>query len=326
LELGRPLEQGLTKFPDEDKIESVQDRLFRIAWVESTLEVDAIKKTIKELNEVLSVWSKILASEKLSEILWSSYLSSLDAGGHPESLRLLQKVDLITCFFHHYIYAFDEFVNRKFRNSVIRCGLICERIVKRLAMGSGMREILDLPKFESKVGRLRSELEGKCEDIDDLANFLQYVYHKRTEKGAHDTTPATALIAKSCLTTVATIYLLYLQALYCVGQTIQPKDALVELVNSTISTGTTLVLSTEGSPTKPGQVIESLYRGRFFIERRTLTEIRSELAKLGYTFPTPTLFQVLRRLSGREGILLKEKRSYIQRLPPEEYFRKEIAA
>lgn len=318
-------ESELTKFPDEDMIEDVQTELFRIAWREAEPSGQEVEKTVKRLGEVLFVWTKILASEKLSEIMETFYLGTLgEAADSKEVGTVLQQIDLVICFFHHYIYAFEEFVNRRFRDAVIRCGLICERVVKRLAMASMMPQVLEIPKFEDKVGKLRSQLEGKCGVIDDLANFLQYVYRQRTARGAHDTTAATALIAKSCMTSVTTIYMLYLDVLDCVGQKVEPRNELEELVNSTISTGTSLVVSKEGRPVKPEQVIESLYKGQFLKEPKSLAEIGTELRKLGYTFPSTTLFRALGKFSGREGILLKKGKRYVQRVPPEEYFRKEI--
>lgn len=316
-------DEGLTRFPDEDKLEKIQDKLFSLAW-NPTPEKVQLEETIAELNYVLSVWSKILASENLSQILRAHYLEQLQNNSPDDTTRKLRQVDLILCFFHHYIYAFDEFVNRRFRNSVIRCGLICERIVKRIAVASQKPDVLQLQKFEDKVNRLRSLLQPRSEVIDDLANFLQYVYRQRSSKGAHDTQAATALVAKSCMITAPNIYLLYLTLLNDIGNTIEPANELVQLVNSTISTGTSLVVSQEGHPIKPAQVLESLYKTQYFKEPRTLADIETKLKDLGFAFPKMTLFNALARLCGRDGLLTKKSKTYVQRLPPEEYYRKEI--
>ncbi len=319
------INQELTRFPDEDKIEDAQDRLFDIAWNTPDPDPHAVKGVVAGLNEVLSIWSKTLASQKLSQIISSSYLSRLEEETDNERIvQALRRIDLVICFFHHYIYAFDEFVNRKFRNSVIRCGLICERIVKRLALAANKQEVLEHPKFEARVNRLRSELEGSFPEAIDLSNFLQYVYRQRTAKGAHDTRAATALIAKSCMTTAPTIYLLYLEALGHVGHPIEPKDELLELVNSTIITGTRLVLAQEGQSIRPRQVLESLYKGEYFAAPRTLAEVRRYLSTLGYNFPNTTLFGALEGLSKKEEILMKDRGAYLHRIPPREYFKKEI--
>jgi hypothetical protein len=123
----------------------------------------------------LDIWNKILASKTLSDIVVKSYLDRLEP--NEKSAPLLQKLDLFICFFHHYIYAFDEFSSRKFRHSVIRCGLICERIVKRLAVAAGHPEVLEIQKFEDKANRTNNLLQGKCSEIDHLTALLKYVYH-----------------------------------------------------------------------------------------------------------------------------------------------------
>jgi hypothetical protein len=319
------INQELTRFPDEDKIEDVQDRLYEIAWNTPQPDPQALRGVVDGIREILSIWDKILASQKLSQIISSHYLNRLEEDADGERIvQVLRQIDLIICFFHHYIYAFDEFVNRKFRNSVIRCGLICERIVKRLALAANKRDVLDHPKFEARVNRLRTELEGSFSEATDLANFLQYVYRQRTAKGAHDTKAATALIAKSCMTTAPTVYLLYLEALEHVGHKIEPKDELLELVNSTIITGTRLVLAQEGQSIRPKQVLESLYKGEYFALPRTLAEVRKHLNTLGYNFPNTTLFGALETMSRKEEVLMKDRGAYLHRIPPSEYFKKEI--
>jgi hypothetical protein len=316
-------DEGLTRFPDEDKLEKIQDSLFALAWSQTPQDLP-LDQTINGLNHVLSVWNKTLASESLSQILHTNYLDEINTTNSPDTIRRLRQVDLILCFFHHYIYAFDEFVNRRFRNSVIRCGLVCERIVKRIAVASEKPDVLQLPKFEDKINRLRSQLQARSGVMDDLANFLHYVYRQRTLKGAHDTPAATALVAKSCMITAPNIYLLYLALLNDIGNTIEPANELVQLVNSTISTGTSLVVSQEGRPIKPAQVLESLYKTQYFKDPRTLADVETKLKDLGFAFPKPTLFHTLARLCAREGLLVKKKKTYVQRLPPEEYYRKEI--
>jgi len=57
---------------------------------------------------------------------------------------------------------------------------------------------------------------------------------------------------------------------------------------------------------------------------RTVVQIQEELGKLGYTFPRQTVSDALSRLTEREGILSKKGRTYLQRQPTTEYFKKEI--
>src|SRR6266851_6466348 len=149
-------ESEFRKFPDEDKIEEIQDQLFELAWNNPTPSASAISHVLERLNWVLSIWSKTFASETLSRILHTNFLDGITTEPSvTEQLNSLRRLDLAICFFHHYIYAFDELINRKFRNSVIRCGLICERIVKRLAVATDNRDILEHQKLEARINILR---------------------------------------------------------------------------------------------------------------------------------------------------------------------------
>jgi hypothetical protein len=317
------MELEFRKFPDEDRIEQVLELLYSIAWEGRSIDSPTITQLLDRLNWVLGLWGKPLASNTLAEIVRASYLNHITSD--ETSRPVIQKLDLIICFFHHYIYAFDEFMNRKFRHSVIRCGLVCERIIKRIAVASGT-QTEQIIRFEDKVNKLKSVLEPTCSGIDHLSDLLQYVYHQRTKTGAHDYRAANALIAKSCITIAPTIYMLYLDTLGEIGFDIQQKENLLELVNSTISTGTSLIVTEEGKPVKAEQVLESLYKQRYFVSEVTLKDVENKLKTLTYSFPKPTLFKALAKLSGREQILLKKGKTYVQRLPPEEYYRKEIVA
>lgn len=318
-------ETDFRRFPDEDKIEEIQDDLFELAWNKPDATSLAISAVVDRLSWVLSIWNKTFASETLSRILNNSFLSKISlAQSTAEQIAILQRLDLAICFFHHYIYAFDELINRKFRNSVIRCGLICERIVKRLAVATGDREVLNHPKLEARINKLRAELEGRFPKVNHLANFVQYVYGERTEKGAHDTKAASAIIAKSCITVTPNIYRLYLDALERVNYPVPAKDDLIELVNSTITTGTSLVLAEEGKSIGPRQVLESLYRRQYFLIPRGLADVLKELNRLGYNFPKPTVFKALNVMAGRAGLISKRGKKYFQRIPPEEFYKKEV--
>lgn len=49
-------------------------------------------------------------------------------------------------------------MNRGFRDSVIRCGLVCERLVKRLAVADGHPEVLKILRFEDRANKVMSLL------------------------------------------------------------------------------------------------------------------------------------------------------------------------
>ena len=132
------------------------------------------------------------------------------------------------------------------------------------------------------------------------------------------------MIAKTCMSQTPTIYLFYLEALGKIGYPIPLKQELLNLVNSTISTGTTLILSQEGKSRSCAEVLESQYKQGFFSVPRSQADIIQRLGDFGFSFPRMTLSDTLRRLSGRGGFIIKRVGLYAQRLPPTEFYETEV--
>lgn len=313
----------IVKYPDEDQIEKVLDVVYSVAWENKVLTSEAEAKLLENIRWVLNIWDKnYMGNNRLSQITEKYYLSKLPTD--PNKNTLYKELDLVICFFQHYIYAFEEFMNRGFRDCVIRCGLTCERFVKRIAVADNHPEILKILKFEDRANRLMSLLEGRCDEIHFLVERMKSIYSKRTTRGAHDTGAAGMLISKSCISQIPIAYMEYLNSLEKIGYSFRCKDELLSLVNSTVSIGTTLIVTKAGKPTKPESVLVSLYRRGYFASPRTFAEVENTCKEAGYVFPKTSLWKALNTLCRQKILTKPERNCYVQRMPPKEYFAKEM--
>jgi hypothetical protein len=311
------------KYPDEDEIENILDRLRDAAWKNPTLSIDEENKLIKDFKWVLDIWhKKYLGHDRLTQVINKYYLSALSSS--QDKTTIYKEFDLVICFFQHYIYAFEEFMTREFRDSVIRCGLVSERLVNRLAVADKHPEVLELPKFEDRANKVMSLLSERIDDIHFLINRMKYAYSQRTKKGAHDTGVAGILIAKSCISEMPVAYMEYLTALERIGYKISSRDELITLVNETVSVGTTMIISERGDPIKPEQILISMYSQNYFATSRAFSEVKDALAKQGHNYPETTLWFALDELCKKKMLSRIRRGVYIQRMPPEKYFNKEI--
>lgn len=73
-------------------------------------------------------------------------------------------------------------MTREFRDSVIRCGLVSERLVNRLSVADKHPEILQIKNFEDRANKIMSLLSDRIDDILFLINRMKYVYSQRTKK------------------------------------------------------------------------------------------------------------------------------------------------
>lgn len=311
------------KYPDEDEIENILDRLRDAAWKNLTLSIGEQNKLIKDFKWVLDVWhKKYLGHDRLTQTINKYYLSPLSSS--QDKTNIYKEFDLVICFFQHYIYAFEEFMTREFRDSVIRCGLVSERLVNRLAVADKHPEVLELPKFEDRANKVMSLLSERIDDIHFLINRMKYAYSQRTKKGAHDTGVAGILIAKSCISEMPVAYMEYLTALERIGYNISSRDELIALVNETVSVGTTMIISERGEPIKPEQILISVYSQSYFATERAFAEVKDALANQGHNYPETTLWFALDELCKKKMLSRIRRGVYIQRMPPEKYFNKEI--
>ncbi len=277
----------------------------------------------KDIKWVLDVWYKqYLGNNQLIQIIDSYYLSKIKAD--KTFVPICKELDLVICFFQHYIYAFEEFMTREFRDSVIRCGLVCERLVKRIAIAYNHPEILEFKNFEIKANKLMGLLDQTIPDIQFFIYRMKYVYSKRSQKGAHDTGAAGILVAKACIGEMPIAYMEYLDILEKIGISISAKSNLIDLVNSTVKVGTTMIIAKQGDPVKPEAVLISLYTQNFFSEPQSLAKIKDAFKKQGHNPPHATLCKALETLCKKKMLTKSQRGIYVQRMPPDKFFNKEI--
>ena len=311
------------KYPDEDEIEKILDKVYNVAWKNLVLGDEEEDKLITDLRWVLDIWcKKYLGHERLTQTINKHYLSVLPVS--QDKTNIYKELDLVICFFQHYIYAFEEFMTREFRDSVIRCGLVSERLVNRLAVADQHPEVLEITKFEDRANKTMSVLSDRVEDIHFLINRLKYAYSQRTKKGAHDTGAAGILIAKSCISEMPIMYMEYLNTLEKIGYKISSRDELISLVNETVTVGTTMIVVEIGKPTKPEPLLISMYAQHYFSTERAFSEIKAALSDQGHNYPDTTIWFALDSMCKKKMVSRIRRGIYIQREPPEKYFSKEI--
>lgn len=320
------MNRELEKKPDEDKIESILVNLHRFAFYNQPWE----DQILTDFKWILEEWEKVLGNDNLTEYLKKGYIRELEDNikrENYENARAISAViDLISCFFQHYIYAFDDFIRRGYRNAIMRCGLICERFMNRLMLISGHRELISSDKknikFESQVGRLQDELNGKIGDIDYFCSANRHIYDKRTKKSVHDIGVGGEILTKSIISLIPNLYRLYLDILEHFGIKIVDRYSLEEIVNNTILTKTSMNLSIKSGIAKSiDEVIRSAYRNGFFEGGKSLKNFKKFCENSRYNFPPSTVYDGLKRAcEGKSKFLYKKNKQYSERVPPSEYF------
>jgi len=316
----------LKKKPDEDKIERMLVSLHDFAFYDQSWN----DKILSNFKWILGEWEKILGNDNLTKYLNENYIKVLEyhlkKEDYEKAREVFKVIDLISCFFQHYIYAFDDFLRRGHRNTIMRCGLICERFMNRLMLISGYEDLISSHernvKFDSQVGRLQDELQGKLKDIDYFCSTNRYIYDKRTKKSVHDIGVGGEILTKSIISLIPNLYRLYLDVLEYFDVKILNRKDLEEIVNNTILTRTSmLLLIEEGKLKSIDEIIKIAYRTGFFEGGKSLKDFMIFCENSRYNFPKTTTFRGLERASkGKEKFLYKKDKKYFERLPPSEYF------
>jgi hypothetical protein len=319
------LSKDTRKYPDENEIERILEAIHNIAWNSVQLTPNQKCDLIVNVRWVLDVWQKqYLGHNQLTTIIENHYLSKMIAESG-NFISTCKELDLVICFFQHYIYAFEEFMTREFRDSVIRCGLVCERLIKRIAVAFNHPEILQIKNFEDRANKLMSLMSPFIADIHFFINRIKYAYSKRTERGAHDTGAAGILVAKSCISEMPIAYMEYLDILEKIGLTIESKTELIDLVNSTVKVGTTMIIVKQGEPVKPESILISLYSQNYFAEPKSLSKIKETFKKQGHNPPHTSLCRAIELLCKQKMLTKSGRGIYVQRTPPDKFFNKEIS-
>lgn len=312
------------KFPDEEEIEKILETIHNVGWNGLSLSQKEESDLIVNCKRVLQAWSvKYLGKNDLMNTIDSNYLALIPKSNN--KVEIYKELDLVICFFQHYIYAFEEFMTREFRDSVIRCGLVCERLVKRLAVADNHPEVNSVVKFQDRVNKLGALLSTVAPDAQFLVNRMKYIYSKRNEKGAHDTGAAGILIAKSCIGEIPTAYMEYLDILEKISYKIATKDELIRFVNSTVEIGTSMIVTKQGEPAKPETILTNMYVNGYFAIPRKLGEIQLSLGEQGHNFLKPILCRTMDSMCKQKMLIKKARGIYVQRTPPNIFYSNKIS-
>lgn len=237
-----------------------------------------------------------------------------------------------------FVHSLLEVSRNAFRNTVTAAGLFCERIARNLLQEIDRRfssrvydEVKDA-KFDKQNGRLKKELENHGFGLaDDLFGILKMIYFIRNRTGPHDVPPPEKIQAKISVNHCLPAYIDYLDALECLGNTLGKEyDTFVSFFSNLTETRIALVFGADIERMTPVEFIrEVLYREGFFKVSRILQEIMEAMEKRRYTFGKSSVANALRELSiGREAILTRRQEKgqfgYLERLPPDKYFKSSI--
>ncbi len=291
-------------------------------------KIEINKKTtiLSDVQSVVSEWDSLLGTTTLSLILSMIIQETAVTKDDAIELKHLKLLDFLLGPLEYYMIALEEMKSTSHRDTVTRCGMVCERITNKLLIELGASDLANNKvKFANKIGRLQNELSKRGITFSqDFCATMTGIYNIRSYKGPHDVPAAEEIEAKHCVGTIPMLYSRYLEILILIGYDISSFDEdLNVFVNNLISFGTILPTVGKGGTTPQiGEIIMDLYRQGFFAMKRTVKEVVNKFDALGYGFPRSSIHNALNRLMGK--ILNRSGRrgnyTYIQRIPPAIYF------
>lgn len=238
-----------------------------------------------------------------------------------------------------YIHVLFELSRDEWRNATSWSGMFCERVVKNLLRefdrrySTSVYNIVEKSRFENKLGRLKSELEGKQFRLaNELFNLMQIIYSLRDTRGPHDVPPPEPLRAQISASQCLPVYIDYLETLiFLKNDLVKDFQAFVSFFSNLTETKISLAFGEESGKVTVDHLLKNvLYREGFFGEGgKKLSEVQAKLKSMGYNFRDPTVSTALYKLSkGREAVLTRKgKRGtyiYYERFPPQEVFKSVI--
>jgi hypothetical protein len=238
-------------------------------------------------------------------------------------------MDIVLSPLEHYMIGLEELKRKSFRGVVIRCGMVCERIVNRLLYQLNAKGLLETGKFNDKIGWLQNQLSGRgIIFAEDFCSRLSGIYNIRNRRGPHDVPCADEIEAKDCVASMPLCYSRYLSIIESFGFDLdQIKDDMTNFVNDIVRLGTPLP-APEGTGKVPRivDVLVNLYGQGFFSTPKELKDVKNRMKQLGYDFRVSSIQNSLNSLCVKKGILrrsgTKGKYKYSQKIPPEVYFDK----
>ncbi len=308
----------------EKKIEEILELLHECGM--NDYPPQAYRDATNKVEEVIKIWSKFLSNDDAFDVL-ENILLLLKSEQDISHLRCAAHIlDLLITPFEHYTVSLEEFKHPSFRDAATRCGMVIERMLKRLWPIIGDTKTIP-KKVEDQVGILQEYATKTLhfEDAEDICHLMKSIYHTRDRKGPHDVPAAEEMDAKFCISSLPRVYSFYLQII----ENIYPDTsiytpALRELANSILIIRPAIVTGKKGEKPVAESAIILLYKNGFFKQDVTFSSIMEKLKELEFSFPKATVMNTLNRLH-KKGILNRtgNKRNYkfMQRISPEEYFR-----
>jgi len=236
-----------------------------------------------------------------------------------------------------YIHVLYELSRPEWRNATSWSGMFCERIVKNLLRENDRRYSTDAfqkvekGSFENKLGKLRSELQGRQFGLaNELCNLMEVIYSLRDTRGPHDVPPPEPLRAKISASQCLPVYNDYLEALvFLKNDLVKDHSTFVSFFSGLTEMKISLSFGEEAFKVTADHLSKHvLYREGFFDvdAGRKLSEVQAKLRSLKYNFSDQTVAAALSKGSKGKGAFLtrKGKRknfTYHERYPPTEYFK-----
>ena len=249
--------------------------------------------------------------------------STGDIDSQRRNLRLLY---LVLAPLEHYMIGLEEMKAGSFRDTVTRCGIVCERIVNSLLLEIAS-ENFSQARFNDKAGKLQNELcKRKITFAKYFCDRLSGIYNIRSTRGPHDVPCAKEIEAKDCIASMPLIYSRYLDILESQGYDLgKIRNDLTSFANDIVIFSTLLPTVGRGGK-KPliSDILIDLYRQGFFSKSKIFSKIEGKLNEIGYNFSKDSISHALAALC-KKGILHRSgtRRNYMysQKIPPTEYFR-----
>lgn len=292
------------------------------------------KELCSGLNDTIEDWNKMMGGRSNLQTVIQPYLQAINRSDRDKARNLYFLLGPI--FF--YIHILFEMRRRAWRFAVIWGGIFSERIIENLFRAIDKRDSSNLweqiskdQSFENRSNRLGYELEQRqFGEEDSLISFLKSIYFTRSHSGPHDVPPPEPIEADMSQRICLPAYVKYLKALILLGNDLTADfSTFVSFFHDLAETHVALIFPEEKVATTPKEVIKDLYRQGFFKEGKALKAVTVRLGELGFHWDASRIAHELEYWSkGKRAFLTRTGKrgdySYLERYPPEEFFRTTI--
>jgi hypothetical protein len=235
-----------------------------------------------------------------------------------------------------YIHVLYELSRPEWRNATSWGGMFCERVVRNLlrafdkAFTTNCYLAVEKTHFENKLGKLRSELQGKRFGLaDEICSLMEVIYSLRDTRGPHDVPPPEPLRAKISASQCLPVYNDYLEALiFLKNDLLKDRSTFVFFFSDLTETKISLSFGEKGRMATVDYLLENvLYREGFFGagEGRKFGDVQAKLKGINYNFTDQAVALALLKASKGKGAFLTRKGrrknfTYHERYPPRKFF------